>query len=64
MGSAGCFCGTMFEIARTQGVPCYLETAQPANVRFYTGNGFQLLVEGVEPKSGLHYWTFKREPAG
>lgn len=54
---------TMFGMADEQGVPCYLETAQPANVRFYTGNGFRVLLEGVEPKSGLRYWTFMRDPA-
>jgi GNAT superfamily N-acetyltransferase len=54
---------TVFDVADKQGVPCYLETAQPANVRFYTNSGFQLLLEDVEPTSGLRYWTFKREPA-
>jgi len=54
---------TVFDIANKENVPCYLETAQPANVRFYTGSGFQLLAEGVEPRSGLQFWTFKRDPA-
>jgi GNAT superfamily N-acetyltransferase len=53
---------TVFDIADKESVPCYLETAQPANVRFYTGSGFRLMVEEVEPKSGLHCWTFKRDP--
>ncbi len=55
---------TVFDIADKQGVPCYLETAQPANVRFYTNSGFQLLLEDAEPASRLRYWTFRREPAG
>ncbi len=54
---AGC------EIADARRVPCYLETAQPANVRFYTSSGFKVLVEGTEPISGLRYWTFLREPS-
>lgn len=53
---------TVFDIADAQRVPCYLETAHPANVGFYTRAGFQLLVEGVEPQAGLRYWTFRRDP--
>jgi GNAT superfamily N-acetyltransferase len=45
------------------GSPCYLETYQPTNVPFYQKNGFELVIHGVEPTSGLKYWTFKREPA-
>lgn len=50
------------DAAAADRVPCYLETAQPANVGFYTRNGFRVLVEGTEPVSGLRYWTFLREP--
>lgn len=52
-----------FDVAGKQGAPCYLETEQPANVRFYTGNGFKVLREETEPVSGLRYWTFLREPS-
>ena len=48
--------------ADREGVPCYLETCQRANVRFYCKHGFDLLRRGTEPKSGLGYWTFKRAP--
>jgi GNAT superfamily N-acetyltransferase len=48
--------------ADTDGAPCYLETCQPSNVPFYQKSGFEVLVEGTEPMSGLRYWTFKREP--
>jgi ribosomal protein S18 acetylase RimI-like enzyme len=44
-------------------VPCYLETAGPQNVRFYQGNGYRVVVEGVEPTSRMRYWTLRREPA-
>lgn len=46
--------------ADQDGVPCYLETCQPANVRFYQKHGFQVIRSGIEPGSGLPYWTFKR----
>lgn len=47
--------------ARSQGLPCYLETAQPKNVGFYEHLGFRTLVEMVEPQSGLTLWTFRRD---
>jgi GNAT superfamily N-acetyltransferase len=48
--------------ADSDGLPCYLDTAQPRNVPFYQRHGFRILVEDVEPVSGLRYWTFRREP--
>jgi GNAT superfamily N-acetyltransferase len=48
--------------ADAAGVPCYLETCQPRNVPFYRKQGFEVLLEAVEPKSGLPFWTFLREP--
>jgi ribosomal protein S18 acetylase RimI-like enzyme len=50
--------------ADAAGIPCYLETAQPNNVPLYTGLGFNVLVEEVEPKSGVRFWTFRRDPPG
>lgn len=49
-------------VARADAVrlPCYLETAQPANVQFYINRGFEVKVETVEPESGLRLWTFLR----
>lgn len=41
-------------------LPCYLETVEPSNVPFYRKHGFEVVVEGVEPKSGLRFWTFLR----
>ena len=48
--------------ADATGLPCYLETAQPRNVSFYRNLDFRVLVETVEPRSGLQLWTFVRDP--
>ena len=48
--------------ADATGLPCYLETAQPANVSFYEHLGFQTLVETTDRDSGLRLWTFRRDP--
>jgi hypothetical protein len=44
------------------GLPCYLETAQPKNVPMYEHLGFKVLLDEVEPVSGVRFWTFLREP--
>ena len=49
--------------ADTAGQPCYLETAQPANVGLYERLGFRLVLDMVEPQSGLRLWTFRRDSA-
>lgn len=46
--------------ADAAGVACYLETAQPTNVGFYVTQGFEVLVDAVEPVSGVRFWTFRR----
>jgi len=48
--------------ADTEGKSCYLETAEISNVGFYQKRGFRLLRDGVEPSSGVPYWTFCRDP--
>jgi len=48
--------------ATAERLPCYLDTLQPRNVAFYDKHGFKVLVEGVEPVSGLRYWCFRRAP--
>ena len=48
--------------ADAEGLPCYLETAQPNNVSFYEYLGYKKVVEVVEPQSGLRLWTFRRDP--
>lgn len=50
------------ETADAQGQPCYLETVQPDNARFYEKHGFVVVRDGIEPASGLRYWTFRRAP--
>ena len=51
--------GPMLESARQTRHPCYLETAQPANVPFYQKLGFKLVRSLTEPGSGLDLWTFR-----
>jgi GNAT superfamily N-acetyltransferase len=46
--------------ADAEGLPCYLETAQPGNVSFYQKLGFGVIADVVEPRSGLRLWTFRR----
>jgi len=46
--------------ADAEGLPCYLETAQPGNVPFYQKLGFGVIADMVEPRSGLRLWTFRR----
>ena len=45
--------------AKSEGIPVYLETAQPANVSFYEKLGFDIVRELIEPSSGLRLWTFR-----
>jgi GNAT superfamily N-acetyltransferase len=52
----------MFQRADSEHVPCYLETTEPKNVPFYTNSGFSVVHDGADPTSGVHYWTFLRDP--
>ena len=49
--------------AEAAGEPCYLETANGANVTFYERLGFERIADFVEPQSGLPFWTFRRLPS-
>jgi ribosomal protein S18 acetylase RimI-like enzyme len=49
----------MIDRAAAAGQPCYLETANPANVAFYERLGFDRVAEIVEPRSGVRFWTFR-----
>ncbi len=51
----------IFERSKSDGVPIYLETAQPKNVTFYENLGFRLLRHVIEPFSGVPMWTFRRD---
>ena len=54
----------MIDRADAAGEPCYLETANPANVTFYERLGFDRVAEIVEPRSGLRFWTFRHSRSG
>ena len=42
------------------GLPCYLETMNEANVPFYDKHGFAVVSDGVVPGCGLRVWGMKR----
>jgi GNAT superfamily N-acetyltransferase len=48
--------------ADAEGVYCYLETYNSTNVPFYRKHGFEVVVEDIEPSSGVRFWTFRRVP--
>ncbi len=52
----------VLEKADADGVTCYTDTANPKNVPFYRRHGFEVVVDTVEPSSGLCLWFFRREP--
>jgi GNAT superfamily N-acetyltransferase len=52
----------MLAHADNNGLPCYLETVQPKTVPFYRKHGFELVVEDIEPSSGVRFWTLRRDP--
>ena len=52
----------VFRRADESRLPCYLETGTESNVPYYRKLGFEVLVEGVEPGSGLRFWTLSRPP--
>lgn len=52
----------VLQAADAQARTCYLETAAAENRPFYERHGFLVLRQGVEPGSGLDYWTFRRDP--
>ena len=46
--------------ADASGRPVTLETFSARAVRFYLAHGFEVLVDGVEPVSGLDFWALHR----
>ncbi|MDP3767042.1 MAG: GNAT family N-acetyltransferase [Dehalococcoidia bacterium] len=48
--------------ADQDGVPCYLDTTQERNLRFYGRHGFEVVYEGDFPRGGPHLWTLRRDP--
>ena len=43
-------------------VACYLETFAEENLAFYARHGFAVVTRGVEPTSGVPFWTLRRDP--
>ena len=52
----------IFERADSASVACYLETQKSDNVPLYRHLGFEVVVEPVEPKSRIQFWTMLRRP--
>jgi ribosomal protein S18 acetylase RimI-like enzyme len=48
--------------ADRDGVACFLETFQEQTVPFYRRHGFQVLIDDVEPSSGIRFWGLRRRP--
>lgn len=46
--------------ADADGVPCYLETFADATLPWYARLGFAMARTGVEPRTGLSWWTMIR----
>jgi ribosomal protein S18 acetylase RimI-like enzyme len=62
-GVGGAVLAPILEQAELDGLPCYLETAQPRNIGFYEHLGFRVLREIVSEENGLRFWTFRRDGA-
>jgi ribosomal protein S18 acetylase RimI-like enzyme len=45
-----------------EGLPAYLETAQPRNVSYYRRYGFEVAGEMPLPSSDLVFWGMRRDP--
>jgi hypothetical protein len=48
--------------ADSEGLPCYLETFDPANLPFYKKRGFRIEGAGRIPGGGPNYWALVRAP--
>jgi ribosomal protein S18 acetylase RimI-like enzyme len=48
--------------ADESGCPCYLETSEKPNLRFYERLGFVVLEEATLGKGGPPAWAMRREP--
>jgi GNAT superfamily N-acetyltransferase len=46
------------------GIPTYLETFTPKNIRFYERMGYQIVREVLEPVTGCSYWIMVRKAPG
>ena len=62
-GIGGALVRAFLALADADRLPFCLWTTNPSNVAFYTGLGLEVVGEGNEPTSDLHYWIFRRLPA-
>jgi ribosomal protein S18 acetylase RimI-like enzyme len=58
-GVGGSLVRAFMALAEADGMPLCLWTANPVNVGFYTSPGLEVVGDGVEPSSDLHYWIFR-----
>ncbi len=60
-GTGGRLLAPVLALADAEGLPCYVETFNPANLAFYERQGFAPLRE-IPLDGGLHCWTMLRRP--
>ena len=60
-GLGGELIGPVLASADATGTPCYLETHNERNVRFYEKLGFRVVSEGSVPMGGPRVWAMLRE---
>jgi ribosomal protein S18 acetylase RimI-like enzyme len=59
-GAGSALLRLILDRADKDGLSAYLWTAKARNVPFYQRHGFEVLTEGVEPTSGIRFWTMRR----
>jgi ribosomal protein S18 acetylase RimI-like enzyme len=59
-GVGGRLLSTGLQRVDADGLPCYLETANPDNLPFYRRHGFEVVADGPVPKGELHIWAMVR----
>jgi ribosomal protein S18 acetylase RimI-like enzyme len=62
-GLARALLDPVMQRADAAGQQCYLETANPTNIAFYKRIGFEQITELVHEPSGVHLYTFRRDPS-
>jgi ribosomal protein S18 acetylase RimI-like enzyme len=60
-GIGGALMQPVLARASAEGVPCYLETNNAANVAFYEKHGFRVVSDGEVPRRGLRVWAMLRK---
>lgn len=50
----------VFDYLDRQGLPCYLDTHNPANLPFYEHYGFKVVEEGRLPGTDRPHWAMLR----